>query len=264
MTWPLRALAGSALVHGALVAAVLSMGSRSELPALFVDLTQEAPAPGRVVRPRDASPRAAKVSRPTGSLRRAREQPPPAPPPHVAPTPVREGAPEPIARTDDPAPEVERSDEIYFGGASESTPDRAASKAAGDGEGEAGATAGAPGPLSAPGSALATRGSIGGSGAGEREVEYGGYLSKLRESILKGVRYPASARRRGVAGTVQIELTIRPSGAIGTIVVVGSSSHEVLDRAAVESIQSLRLPPFPPDLRARELRVRLPVVFRLE
>jgi protein TonB len=272
VSWPLRALTGSALVHGALVAIVLSMGSRSEVPPLFVDLTEEVPArePDRAGGPWQPSLRAARAPQAPGSFRRGREQRPLALP-EPAPTPPRERVPEHTVATGDPAPHVERGDEIDFGhavesmpGASELTPGPEASETSGNGAGEADASASAPGPPSAPAAALAAGGSLGRSGADGAEAEYGAYLSKLRESILKGVRYPASARRRGVAGTVQIELTIRPSGAIGAVVVVGSSSHEVLDRAAVETIQSLRLPPFPPDLPARELRVRVPVVFRLE
>ncbi len=42
-----------------------------------------------------------------------------------------------------------------------------------------------------------------------------------------------------------------------------SSSHDVLDEAAVDAVRSLRRVPFPADVRPRPLRVRLPVVFEL-
>jgi TonB family protein len=46
--------------------------------------------------------------------------------------------------------------------------------------------------------------------------------------------------------------------------VVASSSHQILDEAAVETVRALPPRPFPPNVRARTLRVRLPVVFALE
>ena len=44
---------------------------------------------------------------------------------------------------------------------------------------------------------------------------------------------------------------------------VRSSSHAVLDAAALDAARSLGRVPFPPDIRPRPLRVLLPVVFEL-
>ena len=77
------------------------------------------------------------------------------------------------------------------------------------------------------------------------------------------LRYPAVARRRGVTGTVHLEIAVEPDGAIGTVSVIASSSHEVLDRAALDAARAVPRVPFPGDVRPRALRVRLPVVFEL-
>jgi TonB family protein len=45
--------------------------------------------------------------------------------------------------------------------------------------------------------------------------------------------------------------------------VLESSTHQVLDDAALETVRSLPRVPLPPDLPARPLRVRVPVVFQL-
>jgi len=45
--------------------------------------------------------------------------------------------------------------------------------------------------------------------------------------------------------------------------VIASSSHEVLDRAALDAARAVLRVPFPGDVRPRALRVRLPVVFEL-
>jgi len=99
-----------------------------------------------------------------------------------------------------------------------------------------------------------------GSGAG---AEYGPYLTALRQRIQESVRYPSSARRRGLAGTVSVEILILSNGTIGDVTLLESSTHQVLDDAALETIRALPRMPLPPDLPARALRVRVPVVFQM-
>ncbi len=99
----------------------------------------------------------------------------------------------------------------------------------------------------------------GGDGVGE----YAAYLALLRRRIGDALSYPATARRRRLAGTVQIELEIQTTGAISHVAVVASSSHRMLDDAAVEAVHGLGRVPFPAGVPPRRLRVRLPVVFDL-
>jgi periplasmic protein TonB len=107
--------------------------------------------------------------------------------------------------------------------------------------------------------------STGGQGAGGAPgAEYGGYLNTVRRRILEALRYPPPARSRGLKGTVQLEIFIQLDGAISTVSVTGSSSHPLLDEAAVEAVRSLAPQPFPKGLTPRPLRVRLPVVFDLQ
>jgi protein TonB len=103
----------------------------------------------------------------------------------------------------------------------------------------------------------------GGSGVGGAGAEYGPYLTALRQRIQQTLRYPASARRRGVAGTVSVEILILPNGTLGGVTLLESSTHPVLDEAALDTIRSLPRMPFPRDLPARPLRVRVPVVFEM-
>jgi protein TonB len=120
------------------------------------------------------------------------------------------------------------------------------------GRGEA---TGSPGPrvASAPSSGV-------GSGAG---AEYGPYLTALRQRIQESVRYPSSARRRGLAGTVSVEILILANGTIGDVTLLESSTHQALDDAALETIRALPRMPLPPGLPARALKVRVPVVFQM-
>jgi protein TonB len=72
-----------------------------------------------------------------------------------------------------------------------------------------------------------------------------------------------AARRRSLTGTVQLEILIRPDGAVASVDIAESSTHGALDAAALEAVRSLPALPFPPHLAPRPLRARLPVVFDL-
>ena len=126
----------------------------------------------------------------------------------------------------------------------------------------------APPGAASPSGAAGRDGSLAAVGANtarsQPTAEYGGYLAQLRRRIQETVRYPLTAQRRGLTGTVHVELVILPSGAVDRVSVVRSSAHPVLDEAAVESVRALPAAPFPPELPARQLVVRLPVVFALE
>jgi protein TonB len=103
-----------------------------------------------------------------------------------------------------------------------------------------------------------------GAGYGEPGAEYGPYLAAIRWRVQEALRYPLTARRRGLAGTVHLEILIGQDGAVGGAAVAVSSSHAVLDAAALEAVRMLPAQPFPAGLPPRPLRVRLPVTFRLE
>jgi protein TonB len=101
----------------------------------------------------------------------------------------------------------------------------------------------------------------GGVGSGPAPSEYGPYLQQLRSQIEDTIKYPSAARRRRLAGTVLVELVVRPSGEIEHVAVVGSSSYALLDDAAIDAIRALHPLPFPAELPRRPLRVQLPIVF---
>ena len=126
----------------------------------------------------------------------------------------------------------------------------------------------------APARAGQPSGAVGGSGArlalagpdaarGDVPPEYGAYLARFRERIQEAVVYPLAARRRGLAGRVEVELLLEPSGRVRELNVVSSSSYALLDEAAVEAVRSIRPQPLPDHLPRRPLRVRLPIVFQL-
>ncbi len=106
---------------------------------------------------------------------------------------------------------------------------------------------------------------LAGPGAGRSEVpaEFGPYLASFRRRIQELVVYPLSARRRGLAGKVEVEVVLEPTGRVRDAAVVASSSHSMLDDAALDAVRSLPPVPLPENLPRRPLRVRLPIVFDL-
>lgn len=254
------ALAGSMALHvGALAAALLIAGSFRQPEPLFIDLTSgsrtgdERPAAPAISRGREATAPAAREAA------RARARP------AATPAPVRPAETSPAA----PEPLLPASREA-------AVTDAAASPAADPGPStpavapEAGASRGvasdAPtGAGQGSGAGGGSRLALAGPGAGRSEVsaEFGPYLAGFRRRIQELVVYPLAARRRGLAGRVEIEVILEPTGRVRDVTVVASSSHSLLDEAAVEAIRSLPPLPLPEHLPRRPLRVRLPVVFDL-
>ena len=208
-------------------------------------------------------------------------------PPAVSPTPPAEpevprlaasapGSPRPGA--DSPTGPGEGQSELPHGATDPGTRDGGGGHAAssgsgasagirdggggGSGDGRAGRAAAGEGAGSGPGAgdglALAIPGDGGGPGR-----EYDGYMSLLRRRLQEALAYPATARRRSLTGTVQIEMSILPTGEITQVAVAVSSSHRALDEAAVDAARQVGSVPFPPGIAPRALRVRLPVVFDL-
>lgn len=290
---PLLTLVLSAALHGTGALGVLYfvVGDGSP-PVLFVDLTHEVPVRATIAEP---VVRPAATPRPTGprvvGARGRSPEPRGAPAPSVTPEVTAPAEPPPAA---DAPPRDERASGGPPATAPRESPPAVAqapavapSEAAGVGpalsdvggrDGVAGSRVG--GIAVAPGSPRAGGGGGGGgdsagtrlafavpgtaSGSGPGGAEYGDYLAAIRRRIQESLRYPLAARRRGLTGTVHLEIVIRPDGAISAVSVADSSSHRLLDTAAVEAVRGVGAVPFPPALVPRTLRVKLPVVFELE
>ncbi|HSB41577.1 MAG TPA: energy transducer TonB, partial [Methylomirabilota bacterium] len=114
----------------------------------------------------------------------------------------------------------------------------------------------------APGSALALA-LPAADGPGAVPAEYGPYLRRFRQRVLESLVYPLAARRQGLGGTVELHVWLEPTGRVRDVQIARSSSHPVLDDAAVEAIRRLGPVPFPDSLPRRPLLIRVPLVFEL-
>jgi periplasmic protein TonB len=199
---------------------------------------------------------------PAAPVAAAPAQPEPTPP-EIAPTKPEARLPEPTAE----APREEAPSALSRSTASVSTATAnptashdqtsqtpGVGRGTSQGQGPQAAVAGSPSGTG-PANALASGGPPG--------SEYGPYYRQIRQRIQETLEYPPAAQRRGLKGTVLLELVIKPDGVISAVVKV-SSSHRLLDDAALETVRNLPRQPFPAGLVPRQLTVPLPVVFDLK
>jgi len=91
-----------------------------------------------------------------------------------------------------------------------------------------------------------------------------GYLALLRKLIEKCKEYPLLARRRHLEGTAVVRFEVTRSGSLKGVALAGSSGSSILDESALHAVQSVGgLPPLPAELAERELKVEVPLTFRL-
>jgi periplasmic protein TonB len=275
----LISLGASVVAHGGLLALLffVFVSDESFSNPLIIDLsslettTESVSKPGpRTERPAAGPRRGPKGAGAEKPVERIAAAPAPASPAPVV-TPEPAPAPEPVRP---PEREVSKPEPAPVGAAtSEPAQSAAPSTAPSPAAGTNPAATGGSSADGAAGRTTSSDGASGGSGSrvalalgggGEPGAEYGGYLAGVRRRIQESLQYPASARRRGIKGTVNLEILIRADGAISSVSVARSSSHSELDEAAVEAVRSLARHPFPAGLRPRPLRVTLPIVFDLQ
>jgi periplasmic protein TonB len=275
----------SLIAHTAVVVLLLTLSAADWSRPLFVDLVErpESPAAPAAATPGQAAPvgrsregsspvgatlprppgpeRAAMATPPGDSPRATTPSPPPAAPAAPAPpptatlpppdAPAAPLAPAPAPADSSPAPADPPGSPASAAPVAPAAPARGGGQTRGDASSSLGG---------APGSALAL-GSPGGAGA--IPAEYGPYLQRFRRRVQEALVYPLAARRQGLRGTVELDVWLDPAGRVRDVQVARSSSHELLDDAAVETIRRLGPLPFPESLPRRPLRIRLPLVFDL-
>ncbi|MFB6264369.1 MAG: energy transducer TonB [Bradymonadaceae bacterium] len=148
-----------------------------------------------------------------------------------------------------------------------SAPEKVARNRASDSQSGEGSSAGSGSSGSASGSGsgsgAATGGRAGGGGI-DRDALIRGYSRKIYRRLRAHQTYPRTARRRSLEGTVMVEVTVGRDGAILDADIHRSSGHEILDRAALEAIQSLdKLPPPPEALAWDRKALRIPIKYQL-
>jgi len=89
--------------------------------------------------------------------------------------------------------------------------------------------------------------------ASTREYKYASYMEAWRAKVERvgNLNYPEEARRRGLTGSLILDVALKPNGSVDEITVRKSSGNKILDDAAIR-IVNLAAPfaPFPDNIRA--------------
>jgi len=70
-----------------------------------------------------------------------------------------------------------------------------------------------------------------------REMMYRSYMERLREKIEGIWSYPDEAARSGIYGDLVIRFVIRKDGSLGSVRVLRTSGHSMLDEAALKALR---------------------------
>ena len=113
---------------------------------------------------------------------------------------------------------------------------------------------------------VAAVGSAQGKNAVDRE-QYAiqSYLGLVFQKLDSHKRYPRAASRSGLDGRVVLRFTVRRDGEILNPEVVEVVGHDAFREAALQALTLVgHLPPFPDEIRRRELLVEVPISYRIE
>jgi protein TonB len=86
-----------------------------------------------------------------------------------------------------------------------------------------------------------------------QEYKYAAYMDAWRAKVERvgNLNYPEQAKRQGIAGSLVLDVAIKPDGSLQSVQVLRPSGQKVLDDAAIRIVE-LAAPyaPLPPDMRA--------------
>jgi len=132
-------------------------------------------------------------------------------------------------------------------------------------QGQVGWLQNAPLPASTAGAASAAPESEGATGDASAAMDVRTeYLAGVVARLLRARRYPWRARQRRIEGVLKVSLTICADGSVDGVRVLASSGSRILDQAALEMVERASpFAPIPKALGTEEIRVSVPVAFRL-
>jgi protein TonB len=91
------------------------------------------------------------------------------------------------------------------------------------------------------------------------------YTRRVIKRIQDNFVYPSEARKKRLQGLVSLSLQINSTGELMEAKIIQSSGSKILDENATGIIKRVSpFPPFPPDIEERELRINIPIAYKLE
>ncbi len=102
-------------------------------------------------------------------------------------------------------------------------------------------------------------------GGNKSAEEFEQFKSAVREAIQRAQEYPHFARAQEIEGKLALNILLKRDGTVAEVSIETSSGSDILDSAAVKSVQRIgRLTAFPESIQAASMRLSVPVRFDLE
>ncbi len=98
----------------------------------------------------------------------------------------------------------------------------------------------------------------------DQEALWQAYAKQISAIFAKKRTYPPMARRLNQSGSVLVEMELAQTGQLLQAQIVRSSGSKILDKAALDLIEKVDLPPLPSGIRGDKHRVRVPIEYRLK
>ena len=90
------------------------------------------------------------------------------------------------------------------------------------------------------------------------------FAAAVRKKIESRKKYPLSARTYRIEGRAGIKFTISKDGNLQNVEIIESSGHDVLDRAALQSVQNAApFPPIPEAAKLDKIQMSIRLTFKL-
>lgn len=91
------------------------------------------------------------------------------------------------------------------------------------------------------------------------------YSLQVSREATKDQRYPRRAQMLGWQGTTEVSVLAGGDGLMKDAAVLRSSGYAILDEEAIAKVRRMRsLPAIPEEMKGREFRVTVPILFKLE
>ena len=90
------------------------------------------------------------------------------------------------------------------------------------------------------------------------------YLGRIYQELERHKHYPKVAKQKGLSGRVVLRFTVLSDGKVidPQIRIIGDIS---LGEATLQALKQVgQLPPFPDEIRQRELMVEVPITYRMD
>ncbi|MCM8757546.1 MAG: TonB family protein [Candidatus Omnitrophica bacterium] len=91
------------------------------------------------------------------------------------------------------------------------------------------------------------------------------YIELVQNKIRSKLFYPSSAKEAGWWGTLRLSIVVDSKGELKDVKILESSGYKILDDAGQEAVHlSSPFPPFPTELKLKELAIEIPIVYHQE